>query len=271
MQNAAMPMISVITPSYNQGIYIEQTIRSVLAQNYANVEHIVVDGSSTDATVDVLRRYPHLIWISEKDRGQADALNKGLRLARGEIIGWINSDDYYLPDIFGSVARQFRSSGAKWIVGNVANLYEAGPEAVFRRSPIISLDALLRDPDIVKQQAAFFLRETVNSVGGWNTDYHMVMDFDLWVRLAKISSPAMVDENWAYFRNHGAQKSMHGNILRQSAEIAAILRRERAPAHWIASHRAKKRWYWIKGLAKERLVHWGVVPSRYRTRSIRQK
>ncbi|MGO8972547.1 MAG: glycosyltransferase family 2 protein [Steroidobacteraceae bacterium] len=269
--NAAIPMISVITPSYNQGAYIEQTIRSVLDQNYGHVEHIVIDGGSTDDTVEILKRYPHLIWISEKDRGQADALNKGLRLARGEIVGWINSDDYYQPSIFGSVARHFRSSGAQWVIGNVANLYEGDPKVIFRRSLSISLEALLREPDIVKQQAAFFLRQALIAAGGWNADCYMVMDYDLWVRLARISAPAMVDENWAYFRNHGAQKSMHGNILRQSAEIAAILRRERVPVHRIASLRAKKRWYWIKGLAKERLLRLGVVPQRYRTRSIREK
>jgi glycosyltransferase involved in cell wall biosynthesis len=267
----AGPMISVITPSYNQGAYIEQTIRSVLDQNYRNIEHIVIDGGSTDNTVEILRRYPHLIWISEKDRGQADALNKGLRLARGEIVGWINSDDYYQARVFSSIARHFESSGARWIVGNVANHYEGDPDVVFRRSPSISLEALLREPDIVKQQAAFFSTQALIAAGGWNADCYMVMDYDLWVRLARVSAPAMIDENWACFRNHDAQKSMHGNILRQSAEIAAILRRERVPAHRIASHRAKKRWYWIKGLAKERLVRLGVVPQRYRTRSIRQE
>jgi glycosyltransferase involved in cell wall biosynthesis len=265
------PMISVITPSFNQGAYIERTIRSVLDQNYAQFEHIVIDGGSTDDTVDILKRYPHLIWISEKDRGQADALNKGLKLARGEIVGWINSDDYYQADIFGSVARHFQSSGARWVVGNVANLYEGDPNVVFRRSPAISLDALLREPDIVRQQPSFFLRQALIAAGGWNADCYMVMDYDLWIRLARISAPAMVDENWAYFRNHSAQKSMHGNILRQSSEIAAILRRERVPVHRIASLRAKRRWYWIKGVAKERLVRLGVVPQRYRTRSIREK
>jgi glycosyltransferase involved in cell wall biosynthesis len=264
-------MISVITPSFNQGAYIEQTIRSVLHQDYGRVEHIVVDGGSTDDTVDILNRHPHLIWVSEKDRGQADALNKGLALAKGDIIGWINSDDYYQDNIFASVITHFQSTDAKWLVGNLANVFDGESAVVFRQSPKVTFDALVRDPDIVRQQPTFFRREALWSVGAWNTDRYMVMDYDLWVRLAKASPPTMVNEDWAYFRNHVAQKSGHANILRQSAEITAILRREKVASRLIASHRIKKSWYWAKGLAKERLINLRIVPQRYRTRAIRQK
>src|ERR1700733_2213211 len=150
------PMISIITPSFNQGAYIEQTIRSVLHQNFEHVEHIVVDGGSTDGTVDILKRYPHLVWVSEKDRGQADALNKGLALAKGDIVGWVNSDDYYEHDIFGSVAACFQRSNAQWVVGNLADVFDDGSQVVFRPSPTITFDALVRDPDIVRQQSTFF-------------------------------------------------------------------------------------------------------------------
>ena len=265
------PMISVITPSFNQGPYIEQTIRSVLHQNYGHVEHIVVDGGSTDDTVDILSRYPHIIWVSEKDRGQADALNKGLAMAQGDIIGWINSDDYYRDNIFASVVAHFRRTDAKWLVGNLANLFDGGSEGVFRQSPKVTFDALVRDPDIVRQQPTFFRKEALMCVGAWNTDRYMAMDYDLWVRLARVAPPMMVDEDWAYFRNHAAQKSGHANILRQSAEITAILRREKVASRLIASHRIKKSWYWAKGLAKERLINLGIVPQRYRIRAIRQK
>jgi glycosyltransferase involved in cell wall biosynthesis len=264
-------MVSVITPSFNQGAYIERTIQSVLRQNYRPVQHIVIDGGSTDDTVEILKRYPHLIWVSERDRGQSDALNKGLNMATGEIIGWINSDDYYHDDIFRSVVARFRKPGTNWVVGNVANLFDDGSEPVFRRSPTISFDALVRKPDIVRQQPTFFRREILLFLGAWNVDCQMAMDYDLWMRLAKLSAPTMADENWAYFRNHAAQKSGYGNILRQSAEIAAVMRREKVPLRLIASHRIRNRWYWLKGLAKERLVGLGIVPRRYRNRSIREE
>lgn len=263
------PMISIITPSFNQGAYIEQTIQSVLNQNCGRVEHIVVDGGSTDDTVDILKKYPHLIWVSEKDRGQADALTKGLALAKGDIIGWVNSDDYYQDNIFAAVVSHFQRTDAQWVVGNLANVFDDGLEVVFRQSPKITFDALVREPDIVRQQSTFFRREALTSVGAWNADRYMVMDYDLWIRLAKVSPPVMVNENWAYFRNHAAQKSGLGNILRQSEEIASILRRENVALRLIASHRLKKRWYWMKGLAKEVLVNLGIVPQRYRTRPIR--
>jgi glycosyltransferase involved in cell wall biosynthesis len=263
------PTISIITPSFNQGTYIEQTIQSVLRQNYAHVEHIVVDGGSTDGTVDTLKSHPHLVWVSEKDRGQADALNKGLALSTGDIIGWVNSDDYYHHNIFGSVAACFQKTDAQWVVGNLADVFDDGSQVVFRRSPAVTFDALVRDPDIVRQQSTFFRREALTSAGGWNAERYMAMDYDLWVKLAKMSPPAMVDENWAYFRNHAAQKSGHVNVLRQSNEIAAILRREKVAFRLIAYHRTKKAWYWAKGQAKERLINLGIVPQRYRGRPIR--
>jgi len=265
------PVISIITPSFNQGAYIEQTIRSVLRQIHRGVEHIVVDGGSTDDTVDILKRYPHLKWVSEKDRGQADALNKGFAMSTGDIVGWINSDDYYEENIFGSVVAHFQATDARWMVGNLADVFDDAAPAVFRNSPKVTFESLVRDPDIVRQQPTFFRREALRSVGGWNADRHMVMDYDLWIRLARISPPAMISEDWAYFRNHAAQKSGHANIRRQSAEITDVLRRENVPSRVIASHRLKKTWYWAKGLAKGRLIDLGLVPERYRTRAIREK
>lgn len=100
--------ISIVTPSYNQGQFIEQTIKSVLNQDYKNYEHIIIDGGSTDNTIDILKKYKHLIWISEKDAGQSNAINKGFSMAKGEIFAWLNSDDYYEENIFKSIATYFK-------------------------------------------------------------------------------------------------------------------------------------------------------------------
>jgi len=110
--------ISIVSPSYNQGQFIEDAILSVKNQNYDNFEHIIIDGGSTDCTLDILKKYPHLIWISEPDEGQSDAINKGFRMATGDIIGWLNTDDFYLPDIFPIVAKEFNDSNIDAIYAN---------------------------------------------------------------------------------------------------------------------------------------------------------
>ena len=104
------PKITIVTPSFNQGKFIDENIQSVLTQNYPNFEHIIIDGGSIDGTVDILKKYSHLKWVSEPDRGQASALNKGFRMATGDVIGWLNSDDSYLPGTFEVVARAFDKS-----------------------------------------------------------------------------------------------------------------------------------------------------------------
>jgi len=264
------PKISIITPSFNQGRYLEQTILSVLNQGYPNFEHIVMDGGSSDQTVEILRKYPHLVWVSEQDRGQADALGKGLARASGEIVGWINSDDYYRENIFASVAGWFADPATQWVVGNVAVQFDDGSEPVFRRSQTVSRLALMDDPDLVRQQPTFFRREALARAGGWDARFHMVMDFDLWMRLTGVALPTMVDEDWAFYRNHVDQKSSLANILRQSREIGAVLRREGAPWRLIAGHGCRKRWYWLKGICKERLIALGLTPEKYRNRPVRQ-
>ncbi|MBP7435874.1 MAG: glycosyltransferase [Bacteroidales bacterium] len=102
-----LPRVSIITPSYNQGQFIEKTILSVLNQNYHNFEHIIVDGGSIDNTLEILKKYPYLIWISEPDKGQSDTFNKGLKVSSGEIIGWLNSDDMYKQNIFSGIVKYF--------------------------------------------------------------------------------------------------------------------------------------------------------------------
>ncbi len=113
-----MKKISIVTPSYNQGQFIEDAIKSVLSQNYENFEHIIIDAESTDCTLEVLRKYPHLKWVSEPDEGQSDAINKGFKIATGDIIGWLNADDVYLPDVFNSVSEGLSDSSVDAIYAN---------------------------------------------------------------------------------------------------------------------------------------------------------
>jgi glycosyltransferase involved in cell wall biosynthesis len=253
--------VTIITPSFNQGLYIEQTISSVLRQDYLHVEHIVIDGGSTDSTVDVLKRYPHLRWVSEKDRGQADALNKGLAIATGDIIGWINSDDYYEYNSFGSIMKCFEDPDVMWVTGHLTFILDQTGELVAKKSPAISYERLLHNPDIVRQPSTFFRKSFIEQIGGWNPEFFMVMDFDLWVRLAKISSPRMIDENLAYFRIHAFQKTSHVNTLRQKRELLTILIREHV--HWTIRTRIsmQKNWASLKGRLKEFLLNLKVMSS----------
>ncbi len=221
-----LPKISIITPSYNQGKYIEDNIQSVLNQNYINFEHIIIDGGSTDSTVEILKKYPHLKWVSECDEGQADALNKGLAMSTGEIIGWINSDDYYEIDIFQDVADTFRDSTVKWVIGLLKKFYEDINLIDPIVCPEITYNKLIEDPDIVKQQCTFFRKSAIESAGGWNKELYMVMDYDLWIRLSKQSAPLMVQKDWAYFRYYDGQKTSYENMLIQAREIQLILKKE---------------------------------------------
>ena len=227
---AAAGLISIIMPSLNQGKYLDQAILSVLDQTYPHKELIVVDGGSTDESVGILKKYGHSIrWVSELDNGQADALNKGLRMANGEIIGWLNSDDYYETNALSIVADLFKRPDVQWLVGDVAIVFDVLGTADSHHSPEITYKALLRDPDMVRQQGTFFRSLRLRQVGGWNACFQLVMDYDLWIRLAKCGPPLMVQKQFAFFRMHAEQKTSGRIVLRQLREIRAIHNREGAP------------------------------------------
>jgi glycosyltransferase involved in cell wall biosynthesis len=256
--------ISILTPSYNQGNYIEKNILSVLNQNYSSFEHIVIDGGSTDDTVETLKKHHHLKWVSEKDGGQADALNKGLKMASGDIIGWINSDDFYEPDIFNAVAREFEDIDVQWIIGNITVLYEENNVAMPIKSPEITYNKLLNDPSIVKQPATFFRKTILEQAGAWNAALHLVMDYDLWLRLAKISPPKMIDNYWAFFTLQKEQKSLGRNLLKQSLEIRSVMKREGAPLHYFLKIFFKNHYYYLKFQIKSLLIALGLISPKYR-------
>lgn len=260
---------SIITPSYAQGQYIRQNIESVLNQASTDLEHIVVDGGSSDETVDILNSYPHLKWVSEKDEGQADALNKGLSMATGDIVGWINSDDYYLDGALKKVAELFADPEVQWVIGDILLFDEASGEFVAMKSPKVSWEALQRNPDIVRQQGAFFRREFLLQAGGWDKAFYMVMDFDLWCRLAKLAKPLMLREQLAVFRIQKNQKSGLANLHRQTKEMTHVLNREQANPANIFRLRIKKEWHWLKGSAKAGLIRVGVLDNKFQLRPLR--
>ncbi len=218
--------ISIITPSFNQGNFIEETILSVMNQDYENYEHIIIDGGSSDNTIDILTKYKHLIWISEKDDGQSDAFNKGLKLASGDIIGWINSDDYYKENIFRNVSAHFSDESVGWIVGNTVNYYEAIDYLEHEKTIEVTYNKLINDPGMTRQPGAFYRKSILEIVGGLNKDNHLSMDYELWLNLTKISSPKMVDEFYSYFRIHSMQKTSGKTLVHSIKEIERVLRNE---------------------------------------------
>lgn len=188
----APPRLSIITPSYNQAAYLEKTIQSVLDQKYPNLEYLIIDGGSTDGSVDIIRKYEkHLaFWVSEKDSGQCDAINKGLRKATGDIWAYLNSDDYYLPGAFDAVIKAFVENPAvKWVTGSGRYVDDSGAEVrLLVPAPFTTrADALIRWKGprypVSVQVANFMRREVIDACGYFDESLHYCMDFDFSLRL----------------------------------------------------------------------------------------
>lgn len=223
--------ISIVTPSYNQAEYIERTIESILSQKGDfELEYRVVDGGSNDGTVKILERYgDRFAWKSERDKGQIDAINKGLRAATGEIVGWVNSDDTLLPGTLDRVARAFRENPKlEWLHGRCeiidpqdrpvrewVSLYKH-----FRASRH-SFDNLLTE-NYVSQMTAFWRRSVHEEIGYINPSLSLAFDYDLWLRLAKRSDPLYIPERLACFRWYPSSKSGAGfhKQFKEDEEVA---------------------------------------------------
>ncbi len=183
------PLVSVITPSYNHAAYISETIESVLGQDYPAVEHIVVDGGSTDGTVGILRayaeRYPDRFrWVSEPDEGQSDAFNKGLELAHGTFIGWQNSDDYYYPNVFAEPIRHLIAHPDVAVVFSECQFVDEAGRVLGEWPAVGPFDyARLLEIDYIPNQATFVRRDALLACGGLVKTLHYTMDYDLWLRL----------------------------------------------------------------------------------------
>lgn len=212
----SLPMISAVMPTYNQGAYIRLALESIFSQNYPKLEVIVVDGMSTDNTIEILKSYGDRIrWISEKDKNQSDALNKGFAMARGEIIAWLNSDDLYDEGAFLTVGRYFAEHpDVMWLYGRAIIIDEEGEE--IRRwvtnyknffLPRYRYSGLLIQ-NTLSQMAVFFRRRVVEEVGLLDVGLHNAMDYDYWLRLGKRYKPAYLDQNFGKFRLHTGSKTI---------------------------------------------------------------
>jgi glycosyltransferase involved in cell wall biosynthesis len=208
------PKISIITPSFNQGNYIEETIRSILLQNYPNLEYIVVDGGSTDNTLEILKKYENWIdiIISESDEGQSDAINKGWRLATGDITTWINSDDFLSENTLLSVAEIVGNSGINnIIVGDVLNFYNDRLDYFLIKQRNISLKNIIRFWDNKSnwhQPGMFFPMKKIREVEYLDINYHYSMDFDLLCKLLVDTEIIYSNKVFTFFRLHSISKGV---------------------------------------------------------------
>jgi len=205
------PRLSIITPSFNQATFIEDTIRSVLDQGYSALEHIVMDGGSTDGTIDILRRFPHLDWTSEPDRGQTHAVNKGIQRAAGDIIGWINSDDIFLPGAFDAIAATFLDHPTCAVVyGDYHAVDEHGTILYSTEGFCGPYEEMIRWWDYtyaIHQPTVFVRRHVIDRVGLLDESYHYAMDYEWWLRIARVFRFERIPRYLATYRMHRDAKT----------------------------------------------------------------
>jgi len=204
-----MTLVSIVTPSYNQAPFLEQTIQSVLEQDYPHIEYIVVDGGSTDNSVEVIRKYADRLayWISEKDSGQAEAINKGFARANGEIVAWLNSDDYYMFNTISVAVRCFEQNpDVVMIYGDMLAVNGDGQTINVLKYKQLSLQDLLCF-QIIGQPSVFFRRSALEKVGRLDPTFHFMLDHHLWIRLAQEGRILHIPQVWSAARYHPQAKN----------------------------------------------------------------
>ena len=205
-----LPLVSIITPSYNQARFLESALRSVLEQDYPNIEYLVVDGASMDGSLEIIRGYEDRLawWVSEKDSSQTEALNKGLRKARGEFVGWLNSDDLYLPGAVSAAVAAFHSNPSAAVVYGDALAIDADGRSInlmrARQYSLVDLMAF----EIICQPAAFMRRSALEKVDYLDPAYsHLLMDNLLWMKMAHLAPLVYMPQTWAAARYHELAKN----------------------------------------------------------------
>jgi glycosyltransferase involved in cell wall biosynthesis len=270
------PLVSIITPSFNQARYLEATIQSVLLQDYARIEYILVDGASTDASVEIIRKYKDRFayWVSEKDNGQAEAINKGLSRAQGEVLAWLNSDDYYLPNTISRVMKVFEENpDIVMVYGDILAVDEHGQTTNVLKYKQLSLENLLCF-QIIGQPSVFFRRAALEKAGLLDTNYHFLLDHHLWLRIAQQGKILHVPQIWSAARYHPEAKNRAkaAEFGREAFRIldwvksqpglmesaSAVKRRARASAHRVDARYlldGRKSWPALKAWMRALLIH----------------
>ena len=203
------PLVSIITPSFNQAAFLEDTIQSVLGQDYPNLEYIIVDGGSTDNSLAIIEKYAKKIswWVSEPDKGQADAINKGLRRAKGEFVAWLNSDDLYLPGAVTQAAAALRANPDLGLVyGDLQSIDAAGKHFHTIRYRQYSLADLLAFR-IIGQPSVFMRRSVLIETELLSLELHYLLDHQLWIQMASRAGIQYFPQEWAAARHHPQAKN----------------------------------------------------------------
>lgn len=205
------PLVSIITPSYNQANFLERTILSVLNQDYSNIEYIIMDGGSTDGSLEIIKKYSYRLkqWKSEKDLGQTDAINKGFSIAQGEIFAWINSDDTYEYNAVSEAVDYLTDHPEIGMVYGDCNFIDSDDEVIGKfNAKQTDYEKLKTGFVHIPQQASFWRAELWHRVAPLDTSIYFAMDYDLWLRFSKISKITYYPKLWANFRLHGDAKSI---------------------------------------------------------------
>jgi glycosyltransferase involved in cell wall biosynthesis len=236
--NMSWPKITIVTPSFNQGRFLEETILSIVSQGYRNLEYIVVDGGSSDGSVDVIRKYADRIawWVSEKDRGQTDALIKGFSRATGDVLGWINSDDLLEPGALEAVGLAYRDNPGSLVAGNVVLFSDSGGSRRLLRPQNLNFEDMVKiwtGKAFFSQPGVFFPRRAYAEVGGLDVNLPYCMDHDLMNRLVRVRPVVYLDRVLARARQHPASKtcSQSGYMVAEACAVARRYLKEVPGAH----------------------------------------
>lgn len=231
--------VSIITPSYNQGQFIERTLKSVASQTGATIEHVVFDGGSTDSTVAILEGFePPVRWVSKKDRGQADAVNQGIRATDGDIIGWLNSDDVYYPGAIAEVVSFFEANPDIDIAYGLADHIDVNDRPFEAYPTQLWNFESLKETCFICQPALFFRRRVVETYGLLDESLHYCMDYEYWLRLGKSGVRfSLIEKKLAGSRLYADNKTI-GSRVKVHAEINGMFKAQfgKVPDRWLVNY-----------------------------------